>query len=92
MTRPLGARQEAVLDALIRHRTYPGGWYWDNHSTTVEILDSLVKRGLASAEVRTARYTGDSYNVYRPTEAGYDARPTVAQRIAAAIAEREAAK
>jgi DNA-binding PadR family transcriptional regulator len=44
-TSKLGERQRGVLRSLERE-PYPGGWYWQNHSTTVSILDSLVKRGL----------------------------------------------
>lgn len=48
--RPLGKNQEGVLEALKRHRVfYAGcGWTWDNYSTTVRILDSLVVRGLVT--------------------------------------------
>lgn len=46
MTRPMGDNQIGVLRALYE-RPYPGGWCWENHSTTVRILNSLVRRGYA---------------------------------------------
>lgn len=54
--RPLGEHQQAVLECLNdrRHGSFSAGcgWIYGNYSTTVKILDSLVKRGLA---VRTER-------------------------------------
>lgn len=48
--RPLGEHQQAVLDCLAdgRHGAFSAGcgWIYGNYSTTVQILDSLVKRGL----------------------------------------------
>ena len=46
MNRPLGKNQQGCLDALRRNGPFPGGWVWDNTSTTVRILESLVERGL----------------------------------------------
>ncbi len=46
MSRPLGSNQISVLRSLRDYSPYPGGWFWDNHSGTVRILESLVKRGL----------------------------------------------
>jgi hypothetical protein len=60
MKKQLGKSQEFVLRSMISGMTgdprdpqarpdrgYPnGGWCWDNHSTTVRLLDSLVRRGL----------------------------------------------
>lgn len=50
MPRPLGENQRYLLRSMAtRHdgRWHPGcGWYWANTSTTVRMLDSLVKRGL----------------------------------------------
>jgi hypothetical protein len=48
MARKLGKTQAAVLKCLQRHgRYYPGcGWYWNNTSGTIRILESLVRRGL----------------------------------------------
>jgi len=71
----LGTNQEAILRSLVSYssttppcqapdRTYPGGgWCWDNHSTTVRLLDSLVRRGLVEKSDR---------DVYRLTPAGRD--------------------
>lgn len=59
-TRPLGENQQHVLDALKRHGSfYAGcGWVWGNYSTTVRILDSLVKRGLVSRTERRLHLQG----------------------------------
>jgi len=47
MTR-LGVRQKALLQEMTRHRVYSKtcGWRYNSHSETVEILESLVQRGL----------------------------------------------
>jgi DNA-binding MarR family transcriptional regulator len=45
-TRKLSERQVAVLKALYDHGRYPDAWFWQNRSTTVSILNGLVKRGL----------------------------------------------
>lgn len=65
--KPLGERQKACLDALKRHGQYPGGWCWVNHSTTVAILESLVKRGLVTYEDVPRRAAADigPLRVYR---------------------------
>lgn len=42
----LGKIQTSVLTALLDYGAYPSGWQWVNHSTTVRVLESLVKRGL----------------------------------------------
>ena len=45
--RPLGKNQRLALRAMLEHGGWPGtGWIWDNSSSTVRILDSLVRRGL----------------------------------------------
>jgi len=48
--RKIGKRQQDVLEALEQHKGWnPGcGWIWDNYSTTVSILKSLVKAGLVT--------------------------------------------
>jgi DNA-binding PadR family transcriptional regulator len=67
-TRPLGSIQRHVLTSLERE-PWPGGWIWENASTTARVLDSLVKRGLAS------HTDGGPYRRgrYRITEAGKEA-------------------
>lgn len=58
-----------VMDALTRHRRfsrYDGGWVWDNYSTTVRMLDALVRKGLVTAEERRNDRTGETYTYYRP--------------------------
>lgn len=74
MTRDLGPRQLQVLRALVREGVYPGGWYYGNHSTTVTVLDSLVKRGLVRTEERqravSPRITSGTYTIYLPTDEG----------------------
>lgn len=66
MTRPLGSTQAKVLRALREHGSwsYGCGWYWDTHSNTVRVLDSLVRRGDVTIE-RNATYPR---GIYRPTE------------------------
>lgn len=56
MSRELGDRQRSCLRALASHGHYPGtGWLYDNHSGTIKILESLVRRGLVDKEDRPAR-------------------------------------
>ena len=43
----LGPTQTVVLRSLIEYGSWPGGgWIYGNNSTTMRVLDSLVKRGL----------------------------------------------
>jgi hypothetical protein len=43
----LGKTQKIVLDRLSKDSFHSGcGWLWNNYSSTVRILDSLVSRGL----------------------------------------------
>jgi hypothetical protein len=43
----LGKTQKIVLDRLSKDSFHAGcGWLWNNYSSTVRILDSLVLRGL----------------------------------------------
>lgn len=58
--RKLGENQQACLDALKRHGQYPGGWVWENHSTTVSILESLVRRGLVTYKDIPVKAAADS--------------------------------
>lgn len=81
-TRPLGKNQRGVLRALQSDRYggvwYPGcGWIWSTRSETERLLDSLVNRGLATREERTAqrgapgRYQFTvTYQRYEITDAG----------------------
>jgi DNA-binding MarR family transcriptional regulator len=74
--RPMGENQEYALKALAEHNGgtwYPGaGWVWTNVSTTVRLLDSLVRRGLVEKTTRTRRVgtRPESYPFYSITEAG----------------------
>jgi hypothetical protein len=69
--RPLGGNQKSILRSLVydympgsSDRPYPGGgWVWDNHSTTVRLLESLVRRGLVMK---------DNCDQYRLTAEGRD--------------------
>lgn len=48
-TKGIGFKQIAVLRSLTKHNSdwYPNcGWYWNTHSGTVTILESLAKRCL----------------------------------------------
>lgn len=68
----LGSNQQDVLRALARHNNgqwWPGAaWVWKNVSTTVRILESLVRRGLVT------RVSGDPVSGmdlhYRITDKG----------------------
>lgn len=57
----LGPTQQSIYQSLIRHGDwYPGcGWIWTNRSMTIRLLESLVRRGFAIKEERTAnRFAG----------------------------------
>lgn len=69
MPRPMGDNQIGVLRALYE-RPYPGGWCWDNHSTTVRILNSLVRRGYAETFEAQGRYQNKPITHYRITANG----------------------
>ncbi len=66
--RKLGDNQIGVLRALVEKGSYPGGWEWENRSTTVRILESLVKRGFVETYEVEAWYQKVTY--YRITDAG----------------------
>lgn len=74
MARPLGENQRHALKVLAEHNGgtwYPGaGWIWTNVSTTVRLLDSLVKRGLATKEIRRYERVPEDYPFYEITDAG----------------------
>lgn len=66
----LGERQRLCLEEMRRYgdRYAPGcGWAWENHSTTVTIMESLVRRGLVTKhEISYKRGRFDrSYTEYR---------------------------
>lgn len=72
--RSMGKNQRNVLRALRDHRVWPGGWIWENRSTTVKILDSLVKRGLVTEKVTTSINPdtgGRPIGEYRLSDAGH---------------------
>lgn len=62
--RKLGHVQVSVLESLVEHKIWSrrglGGWLWDTPSNTERVMDSLVKRGLATM----------NGNTYLPTEQG----------------------
>jgi hypothetical protein len=72
--RPLGENQRYALKCLAEHNGgtwYPAaGWVWSNVSTTVRLLDSLVKRGLADKVMKKYDRTGEKYPYYTITDAG----------------------
>ena len=52
--RPLGTTQKAMLEALKTHggwRTNRCGWLWSTPSKTLQLCESLVKRGLVTKRV-----------------------------------------
>jgi len=61
--RPLGSRQVGCLRALGDNGGWPGGWYWDNDSTSARILDSLVKRGYAKKSLGERRNGWPTYAI-----------------------------
>jgi DNA-binding PadR family transcriptional regulator len=76
MARRLGENQSYALKALAEHNGgtwYPGsGWVWTNVSTTLRLLDGLVRRGLAT-RVEKTRMVGtrrEPYPFYEITEEG----------------------
>ena len=79
--RPLGSRQQAVLDAMAdhRHRWHRNcGWVWDTESGTERTLESLVRRGLVAKrserwDLRGRTVTRDVYRVVgaHPTAGGF---------------------
>jgi hypothetical protein len=81
--RPLGENQAYALRCLAEHNAgtwYPGaGWIWGNRSTTVRLLDSLVRRGLATRVEKTrtvgsGAYAGqEPYPFYEITQQGRQA-------------------
>lgn len=77
MSRALGSNQVQALRCLAEFNNgtwYPGaGWEWGNTSTTVRLLDSLVKRGLATKRMKESRLTAEKYPFYEITEAGKEA-------------------
>jgi hypothetical protein len=68
--RALGEVQRICLESLVRHDGYPGGWIYNNHSTTLRVLDALVQRGLATRTEKPGPYPHIKHVVYRPTTAG----------------------
>lgn len=80
--RALGENQRHALKTLADPRWdgrwYPGaGWVWTNMSTTVRLLDSLVKRGLATKEIRRYERIPEDYPYYEITEKGRETARTV---------------
>lgn len=76
MARRLGENQSHALRCLAEYGNgtwYPGaGWVWTNVSTTVRLLDSLVRRGLATKTEKT-RLIGtrrEPYPFYEITDEG----------------------
>jgi DNA-binding PadR family transcriptional regulator len=68
----LGTRQKGVLSAMQRFKQWPSGWIWENRSTTIEILDSLVKHGLVEKkDVETPQGRPPRPAVYTLTDAGH---------------------
>ena len=71
-TRPLGTNQKLAMGCMKRYRRWePGaGWSLGSGSTTIRVLESLVKRGLVQKETRQSYRTSGTYDVYTLTEAG----------------------
>ena len=56
----LGTQQKSVLESLKSHGSWHAGcgWIWDSRSQTVAILDSLVRKGVATLEKGVYRPVG----------------------------------
>lgn len=71
--RKLGTTQLACVEALVRYGRWSNdwgyGWQFGTKSKTELILDSLVKRGLATKSIETVRPNLRAM-VWVPTEAG----------------------
>lgn len=67
----LGQHQKVVLDSLRRYGKYPSGFRYGSHSTTIRILESLVRKGLVRKEVRTTGY-GEEAVEYTPIKPMYE--------------------
>jgi DNA-binding PadR family transcriptional regulator len=63
----LGANQRGVLRAVVEYGTWPGAWVWKNPSTTVSILNSLVRRDLVEHKPSESPHHPGTY---RATDAG----------------------
>lgn len=74
MARILGDNQAYALKCLAEHNEgtwHPGaGWVWTNRSTTVRLLDSLVRRGFATRVEKINRRTREPYPFYEITQEG----------------------
>lgn len=71
MSQNMGQNQIGCLRALAEKGPYPGMWYWVNHSTTVQIMNSLIRRGFVEAyEVPDSRLPGRTVTHYWITENG----------------------
>ena len=74
MSRALGENQRHALRCLAERNGgtwYPGaGWVWSNVSSTVRLLDSLVRRGLATKEMRRYERIPEDYPHYTITDKG----------------------
>jgi hypothetical protein len=70
--RALGKRQQSCLESFVRHNGWPGGWYFENNSTTIRILDSFVARGLATRTVKPGRTPDTQHVIFKPTKAAIE--------------------
>lgn len=70
--RALGKRQQSCLESFVRHAGWPGGWLFENSSTTIRILDSFVTRGLATRTVKPGRAPHQQHVFYKPTKAAIE--------------------
>jgi hypothetical protein len=82
--RPLGENQTYALKSLAENNGgtwYPGaGWIWGNVSTTVRLLDSLVRRGLAT-RVEKTRPVGSGRQAYPFYEITQEGRQEAAEKF-----------
>ena len=71
----LGKNEKLALETLVRFGSWPSGWTFSNYSTTVRLLTSLTKKGLAESREKPASrtFTGmhnAAYTYWVPTPLG----------------------
>lgn len=69
--RRLGSRQIDVLKMLLEHGVYYhrelGGWCWDTHSNTYQIMERLCVKNCVTRDVAIDCETGRSCELFEPT-------------------------
>jgi len=71
-SKEIGSKQREILVWLCKYGSWYEhcGWLFGSHHKTINLLESLLKRGLVSSEVRR-RGTLKAITVYKPTEEAF---------------------